>query len=127
MCNYPGCSRTITRGGGPGRPSEYCDHPEHTRWRAWRERQRLQQEEAQPSSATVTVTQQGPVTAARLRADELLAQFRTLAEQLGGTLTTAVAELSTLADPAVAEAQVQAVQAEAARRIAGTRRARWTC
>ncbi|WP_280494075.1 hypothetical protein [Nocardia farcinica] len=76
------------------------------------------QQETQAPPAGVTVTQQGPVTAARLRADELLGQFRGLAEQLSANLTAAVAELSTLADPSVAEAQVQAVQADAARRIA---------
>lgn len=76
------------------------------------------QSEGEETVANVTVTQQGPVTVARLRADELLVQFRGVADQLGATLTAAVAELSTLADPAVAEAQVQAVQADAARRIA---------
>ncbi len=116
-CNYPGCTQPIPRPSGPGRPSEYCDRPEHTRWRAWRERQRLQQE-ADPQPDSVTVTQTGPVTAARLRAEELLPQFRNLAEQLGTTLNAAVTEMSTLADPSAAEAQVQAVQADAARRIA---------
>lgn len=117
VCNYPGCTRPLAKSTGPGRPSEYCELPDHTRWRAWRERQRLQQEAETPTE-NVTVTLKGPVATARLRADELLTQFRTLADQLGTTLTAAVAEMNTLADPGAAEAQVQAVQADAARRIA---------
>ncbi|AOS63643.1 hypothetical protein TL08_14145 [Actinoalloteichus hymeniacidonis] len=117
-CNYPGCQRPVRRAGGPGRPSEYCDLAEHTRWRAWRERQR-QAQSAPPAGINVTVTKQaGPVTAAKIRADDLLTEFRSLANQVSQTMTQAVAELNTLADPGVAEEQIQTVQAEAARRIA---------
>src|ERR1700759_2114636 len=58
-CGYPGCDRPVLRTGGPGRPAEYCDLPEHTRWRAWRERQRIREAETQDSSVTVTKTAQG--------------------------------------------------------------------
>ncbi|NUT47846.1 MAG: hypothetical protein HOV94_11140, partial [Saccharothrix sp.] len=96
-CNYPGCTRPVFRGGGPGRPSEYCDLPEHTRWRAWRERQRVAQA-AEAGQQVVTVTK-GPtgMTAGKIRAEELLERFRVLAEQMSTTLTGAVAELSAIA------------------------------
>ncbi|NUS42267.1 MAG: hypothetical protein HOQ24_01010, partial [Mycobacteriaceae bacterium] len=117
LCNFPGCERPVAVRTGPGRPSEYCELPTHVRWRAWRERQRLEQQAAQQPDS-VTVTAAAAVPAARLRADELLGQFRALAEQLGATLAGAVGELSALGDPSVAEEQVRAVQADAAWRIA---------
>ncbi|MBY8852608.1 hypothetical protein K7G98_32020, partial [Saccharothrix sp. MB29] len=102
-CNYPGCTRPVLRTGGPGRPSEYCDLPEHTRWRAWRERQRLAQAE-EGDQEVVTVTK-GPhgMTAGKIRAEELIERFRSMAEQMSTTLSGAVAELSAIADPSVAE------------------------
>ena len=100
-CNYPGCTRPVIRGSGPGRPAEYCDLPEHTRWRAWRERQRLAQAvEGEQEVVTVTKGPQG-ITAGKIRAEELLERFRVLAEQLSTTLTGAVTELSAIADPSV--------------------------
>jgi hypothetical protein len=58
-CGYPGCTRPILRTGGPGRPAEYCDLPEHTRWRAWRERQRIKDDEGNTPAGNVTVTKPG--------------------------------------------------------------------
>ncbi|WP_051713447.1 ATP synthase F0 subunit B [Actinoalloteichus caeruleus] len=114
-CNYPDCGRPVFRAPGPGRPSEYCDRPDHTRWRAWRERQRRQE----PTPANVTVTKPaGPVTAATGRAADLLDEFRTLSHQLSKVLAGAVSELSTISDPAASQEQIQQIQAEGARRIA---------
>ncbi|NKE62754.1 hypothetical protein FXN61_40955, partial [Lentzea sp. PSKA42] len=117
-CNFPGCERPVFRGGGPGRPSEYCDLPEHTRWRAWRERQRLAAEPEQ-NMEVVTVTNLPRVSGtAKIRAEELLDRFRVLSEQMTQTLGRAVGELNAMADPSVAESQIQAAEAEAARRVA---------
>ncbi|MFC6005279.1 hypothetical protein ACFPZ0_27505, partial [Streptomonospora nanhaiensis] len=140
-CNFPGCTRPVPRGSAPGRPPEYCDLPEHTRWRAWRERQRLREETAEQAAAQTAhegapatagagpVLTGGaspasgaggatPVTSARLRADDLLVRFSVQAEQLTATLAAATDAFAAMTDPANVEAQVEAVRVDAARRIA---------
>src|SRR5690606_3810289 len=110
VCKFPGCTRPVVRSNGPGRPSEYCDLPEHTRWRAWKERQRRQTHQADAETTTAS----GEFSAARVRAEELLRQYRLLTEQLSRNVRSAIEELNTIADPSAAEAQVQAAQAEQA-------------
>ena len=127
-CIFPGCTRSVPRGSSPGRPPQYCDLPEHTRWRAWKERQRQAQvadnaEEAartdQDEKAAAPASGQGsePVTLARLRADDLLTRFAVQAEQLNTTLEAATEAFSTMSDPAAAEAQVEAARLTAARQV----------
>ncbi|MFB9801702.1 hypothetical protein ACFFN5_14325, partial [Streptomonospora salina] len=128
-CNFPGCARPVPRSSSPGRPSQYCDLPEHTRWRAWRERQRLEQETAEgtveearaepaPGDQAPSSAGAGPVTEARLRAEDLLTRFSVQAEQLAATLGTAREAFATMTDPASVEAQVEAARIDAARRVA---------
>jgi chromosome segregation ATPase len=118
-CGFPGCTRPVLRTGAPGRPSEYCDLPEHTRWRAWRERQRIREAETQDSSVTVTKTAQGSgSSAAHGRAEELTDRIRLLVTELTTSLTGVVQELGTMTDPATVAAELDAVRTEAARGIA---------
>src|SRR6201995_312827 len=87
-CGYPGCDRPVLRTGAPGRPSEYCDLPEHTRWRAWRERQRIRETDVQDASVTVTKAAEGsPSSAAHARAEELTDRIRLLVGELTTSLT----------------------------------------
>jgi colicin import membrane protein len=118
-CGYPGCKRPVLRTGGPGRPGEYCDLPEHTRWRAWRERQRIREAETQDSSVTVTKQPQGRVSsAAHGRAEELTDRIRLLVTELSTSLTGVVRELGTMTDPATVAAELEAVRTDAARGVA---------
>lgn len=116
-CNFPGCERPVFRGGGPGRPSEYCDLPEHTRWRAWRERQRLAAEPEQ-NLEVVTVTNLPRVSGtAKIRAEELLDRFRVLSVQMTQTVGRALAAVEdtraqTLARAERAERQLHEVAGE---------------
>ncbi|HEX4724944.1 MAG TPA: hypothetical protein VH333_20685 [Pseudonocardiaceae bacterium] len=119
-CSFPGCARPVPRTGGPGRPAEYCDLPEHTRWRAWRERQRIQ--DADNEQASVTVTKSGedprPASTAHGRAEELTDRVRLLANELTTSLAGAVRELGTMTDPATVAAELEATRTDAARRVA---------
>src|SRR5438874_3438922 len=100
-CGFPGCERPVLRTGGPGRPSEYCDLPEHTRWRAWRERQRIQEAETRQPTVTVTKPAGGqPASAAHGRAEELTDRVRLLVGELTTSLSSVVRELDTMTDPA---------------------------
>lgn len=139
-CTFPGCDRPVPRPSSPGRPPQYCDLPEHTRWRAWKERQRQAQEAdrasaehagesdgdpASPSPFTDPADGRGePVTAARLRADDLLTRFAVQSEQLEETLRSATEAFATMTDPGAAEAQVESARVEGARRVAGADAAR---
>ncbi|MCK9869348.1 hypothetical protein MRI28_06715, partial [Nocardiopsis dassonvillei] len=135
-CNFPGCDRPVPRASSPGRPPQYCDLPEHTRWRAWKERQRQTQEAErqeelaraaqEPSAADSAAPSPHaagsspsfstePVTSARLRADDLLTRFAVQSEQLTATLRSATEAFSTMTDPAAAEAQVEAARLAGAR------------
>ena len=126
-CIFPGCTRPVPRDSSPGRPPQYCDLPEHTRWRAWKERQRLAQEAENAEEAVRSEQEEGaaakpaqgtePVTAARLRADDLLTRFAVQADQLGATLESATRAFATMSDPAAAEAQVEAARLAAARQV----------
>ncbi len=40
-CKFPGCDQPARRVARTGRPPGYCDNPEHSALKAWRERQRL--------------------------------------------------------------------------------------
>jgi hypothetical protein len=118
-CGFPGCTRPVLRTGTPGRPSEYCDLPEHTRWRAWRERQRIREAEIQDASVTVTKpVQGGGSSAAHGRAEELTDRIRLLVTELSASLTGVVRELGTMTDPATVAAELEAVRTDAARGIA---------
>lgn len=118
-CGYPGCGRPVLRTGGPGRPAEYCDLPEHTRWRAWRERQRIRDAESQDSTVTVTKPPvSDPSSAAHGRAEELTDRIRLLVGELAGSLSGVLRELDTMTDPATVAAELEATRTDAARRIA---------
>ena len=137
VCGYPGCGRPCAPAEGPGRPPAYCDDPAHTRLSAYRRRRELAAAAgdggstagadrtlaaSRPAAAVGTgskgAVQARPVALARLRADELAAHVATLAADLGRTLEAFTVTLGRLGDLGAAEAQVEAAEADAARRVA---------
>jgi colicin import membrane protein len=110
-CRYPGCERPTEPGvPGAGRPPEYCDDPDHNRASAWRARQR--------HDGAVIIEDARPVDAARQRASAITAQVTGMSEHLIAQLEALLGELRTVADPAAAEAQIEAVSSDAAEQIA---------
>ncbi|MBL7511305.1 hypothetical protein I6A94_15655, partial [Frankia sp. CN4] len=137
-CGYPGCGRPCAPADGPGRPPAYCDDPAHTRLSAYRRRRELAAGDPRGpgaegarrragdgraavagSPATAGAAQGArPVALARLRADELAAHVEGLTADLGRTLEAFTAALGRLGDVSAAEAQVEAAEADSARRVA---------
>ena len=120
-CAYPGCENEpradeYTVGAKP----KYCGQPDaltgkpHTALTAFRRRQELRQD-----GGTAEADDLGrPVTMATARAAELRKGIRADMAALTGKLAELAAQLDRAADPEVAEAQVEAVQAEARQQVA---------
>jgi colicin import membrane protein len=121
-CAYPSCDREPRAGEDrAGAKPKYCGEPDpltgkpHTALTAFRRRQeqaRLAGGAAHPADLN------RPVTMATARAAELSAAVRADITALTGRLTDLVAQLDAAADPEAAAAQIEAVQAEAARQTA---------
>ena len=112
-CSYPGCGQPAKPAGETGRPSEYCEDPKHTKVSAWRERKRLQAEQA---GAATTADTDRPVSHARVTGAELLRSLRGEADRLAGIARQLSDAAETMTDPMAAEAEVEAIRAEAAQR-----------
>jgi len=112
-CKFPGCARPAAEAGGPGRPPEYCDDPEHTALRSWRARHA----ERRPG-AVVPDDLGRPVTMAAATAGKLREDLARTVEQLAGQLAGVQENLRTLGDPAAAAAQIETVTADAAQQVA---------
>ncbi len=112
-CGFPGCDEPVDATPGVGRPAGYCTDPAHNRAAAWRARR------AEAGRVERTVEDDKlPVDAARLRASMLTAQVAGMVEHLQQQLVVLVDELRTVADPDAAEAQIEAVTADAAEQVA---------
>jgi colicin import membrane protein len=126
-CAYPGCERPPRRtasGDGRGAKPKYCDLTDesgkelHTALTAFRARAKLDRSAA---GGAVPDDLDRPVTMATVRASELRTGMLADAEQLVTKLSAAVEQLRAAANPEAAEAQIEAVQAEAAEQVADAR------
>ncbi|WP_454778714.1 hypothetical protein [Georgenia muralis] len=116
-CRFPGCPRpAVPAEADTGRPPEYCDDPKHNRAAAWRARQRLA-----GGPAVERGDEARPVDAARQRASEITGQVTGMVEHLTQQLTMLVEQLRTVGDPEAVEAQLEAVNSEAAEQVAAAR------
>ncbi|HZD15012.1 MAG TPA: hypothetical protein VE196_07770, partial [Pseudonocardiaceae bacterium] len=108
------CGRPIERSGAPGRPSRYCELPEHTRATAFAARRALERGGADVGTVATAVGEvvapERPVSDGRASFGALLARFeetaghaqRAAAEQqaqLAAILERATAVVRTVADP----------------------------
>jgi colicin import membrane protein len=118
ICGRP----TVAASGDPdgrGRPSSYCDNPQHNRAAAWRARRAMESPRSstpEPESALVR-----PVSTAGAQAGRYLDETRALAEQLGERQASLLRELATLGDPDAAAVQLETVTAEATQQVAEER------
>jgi DNA repair exonuclease SbcCD ATPase subunit len=124
-CAYPSCDRQPRPAEDrAGAKPKYCGEPDpvtgkpHTALTAFRRRQELARQAGGPAEAADL---DRPVTMATARAAELRAGIRVDIVALTTRLAELVAQLDRTADPEAAAAQIEAVQAEAARHIAVAR------
>jgi len=115
ICRYPTCHdpRQITP--GSGRPSAYCQNPEHTAVTNHRARQQLKAlaDGATPEATSKRDTLPGVVQAESLRQSVVGGML-----QLQSNLERYVSMLTEIADPDISVAQIQAVQDQAAAKVA---------
>jgi colicin import membrane protein len=115
ICRYPTCHdpRQITP--GSGRPSAYCQNPEHTAVTNHRARQQLKAiaTGATPETVTKRETPAGVAQMESLRQSVISGML-----QLQGNLDRYVTILTEIADPDISVAQIQAAQAQAETKIA---------
>ena len=119
LCRYPECEQP-RRATETGRPSAYCDHPEHTALSNHRTRASLKQSAsgATQERSVKRESSAGVVPVESLRTSILNEMFH-----LQGTLERYMTTLVEIADPDIATAQIQAVQDRAEARIADAQQA----
>jgi colicin import membrane protein len=116
QCAYPGCDQPIAaRANDRGAKPKYCDDASHNPLNAHRERRKR---EADATGQRAEETGGQPVTIGLTRAAELVRKLEQLTTQHADTLTRAITELRTAADPESAEAEVYAARTTADQRIA---------
>ena len=121
-CKYPGCQDPPEPASGPGRPPQYCADPGHNAMTAYRERKRLADAERGVTTTAEPGTDQH-VTMARITGAELLRQMRDLAGTLTATAGRLTGAVATMADPAAAEAEIEAASNASTWSIISWRRA----
>ena len=115
ICRYPTCSNLRQAATGTGRPSAYCDNTDHTPVSNHRARQQLRAAVAGGSSATAAKTEHAspvvPVESLRTSVVYGMQQLQTNLERYLSVLTT-------IADPDLSAAQIQATLDQAQARVA---------
>jgi colicin import membrane protein len=118
-CKYPGPGQPAAPAAGTGRPPEYCAGRGHTRVSAWRERRRLAAEQA---GTTISPAEDGSsLTTAKMTGAELLRSLRAEADRIAALGTGLRDRIDTLTDPTAAEAEAEAVRADAEKTISELR------
>jgi len=116
ICRYPTCDRPRKPETGTGRPSAYCDNPEHTAVSNYRARASLKQLVSGGTPETTMSKREqsaGVVPVESLRTTVLQSMT-----QLQSGLERYITTLVEIADPDIATAQLQAMQDRAEARIA---------
>ncbi len=117
VCRYPTCHETRQTTTGTGRPSAYCQNPEHTAVSNHRARQQLRATAAGMTTET-TPKREHPFPAVDAPVESLRASVVARIAQLQGDLERYLAALSEIADPDLAAATIQATLDQAEARVA---------
>ncbi len=115
ICRYPTCREPRQIATGTGRPSAYCGNPEHTAVTNHRARQQLK---AIATGATPEAPSKRDTLAGITQVESLRQSVVGGMLQLQVTLERYVNMLTEIADPDISVAQIQAVQDQAAAKIA---------
>lgn len=120
ICRYPTCHNPRRAETGTGRPSAYCDNPEHTAVSNHRARNMLKQLASGAGQETTSKREQpaGVIPVESLRSSVLQGMT-----QLQGALERYVSTLVEIADPDISAAQIQAIIDQANVRIADAQQA----
>jgi colicin import membrane protein len=123
------CGEPIARSGAPGRPSLYCENPEHTRAKAFAARRAM--ERGQPGATMVVdvAVHERPVSDGRASFGALLVRFEESVSaarrhaddqhaQLAALLERATEVVRTVSDPDAAGYEVDQIQRETSVRVA---------
>src|SRR3954465_752276 len=118
-CGFPGCDRPAERAVGPGRPPKYCDNEEHNAQTAFRARQG-----ARGRAASEPDDMGRPVSMAQATASHSAERIAGLIEQLRGELDRHAEAVRIAGDTSAAEAQIETVMTEAAKKVSDAEAAR---
>lgn len=113
ICSFPGCTRPAAPApAAGGRPPKYCDLPEHNRTTAFRAKQA-----AAAARADQAGEQAVSLASARLRLviESLAPMLAGHREAVASQVAAALESLDDIGDPAMVEAEIGAVRAEAMR------------
>jgi chromosome segregation ATPase len=119
MCAFPDCSRPAAAPTAPGgRPPKYCDLPNHNRTTAFRARQAEAVREADQAGERAV-----SAASARLRqaVESLAPMLSTHREAVAAQMGAALEYLDDIGDPALVEAELGAVKADALREVSDAR------
>ena len=116
ICRYPTCNSLRQAATGTGRPSAYCDNTDHTAVSNHRTRQQLRAAVAGGSSATGAKTEQTPPIVAPV--ESLRTTVVHGMQQLQTNLERYLSVITTIADPDLSAAQIQASLDQTQARIA---------
>lgn len=118
------CGRkTVPASGDPdgrGRPSNYCDNPQHNRASAWRARQAFVEQQTGVQEPEEVLSR--PVTSAGARAGQFLDETRALAEALTQAQDRLLRELAVFGDADATAVELATVTADAEEQLAIERR-----
>ncbi|MGH3530292.1 MAG: hypothetical protein ACRDQ6_23805, partial [Pseudonocardiaceae bacterium] len=139
-CQFPAgpdgqvCGEAIGRSGAPGRPSRYCENPEHTRAKAFAARRSIERAvaggfAAEQAMQRDVVVPERPVTDGRSSFGALLSRFEEAVQharqgaaeqqaQLAAILERATEVVRTVSDPDAAGYEVEQIQREASVKVA---------
>ncbi len=121
VCRYPTCDHPRKPETGTGRPSAYCDNPEHTAVSNHRARASLKQL-ASGGTPEATIKREQPA-AGVVPVESLRSSVLQAMTQLQSGLERYVSTLVEIADPDLSAAQIQSIMDQANARIADAQQA----
>ena len=112
-CRFPGCLRPVEESKGTGRPLGFCDDDAHNKASAFKERRRLEREEAISGGRQVDENQAKPVDYSTARARHLLTIAHQIANDQKRNAVALLEQLGVLTDPGAVDVEIDTVRSEA--------------
>ncbi|MFI5781139.1 hypothetical protein [Nocardia sp. NPDC051570] len=121
-CQYPLsadrlCGKPVRQRSGPGAPSLFCEHPEHTARCAFDRRKKFRQQ-AEKAAARQPVSSTRPVTDGTATLAELVGRLSELRDEFAAVLVDAGDLVATITDPHALAEEIAHVRRECAEQLA---------